>query len=230
MLAKYQRWLIALSKLLLLPLAIIILYLCAVLILGQWRINMMRTDTSSPIAIYVVSNGIHTDIVMPIYTPQWNWRKWVRESDTRTTTPAQYVGIGWGDRRFYLETPNWSDLKASTAIKAISGLNPSALHVTFHANTPDIQQPQVAKIMLSETQYQQLSQQIATYFVQQQGQAVVIRNAAYGDTDAFYEAIGRYNLFMTCNTWTNLQLKNSGAPALMWTPFASQLMRALRSH
>jgi hypothetical protein len=43
----------------------------------------------------------------------------------------------------------------------------------------------------------------------------------YGDNDAFYEAIGSYNLFKTCNTWTNNALKSCGQKACFWTPFES---------
>ena len=44
-------------------------------------------------------------------------------------------------------------------------------------------------------------------------------DANYGKTDAFYEAIGSYSLFHTCNSWTNNTLKISGQKACLWTPF-----------
>ena len=43
-----------------------------------------------------------------------------------------FVGLGWGDKGFYLETPTWADLKTSTALKAVSGYNTTAMHVTFY--------------------------------------------------------------------------------------------------
>ncbi|MCG7656741.1 TIGR02117 family protein [Wielerella bovis] len=210
-------------------LAFLAAYLFAAWSLGQWRVNREQPDAShQTIAVYIVSNGAHTDIVMPMETAQWRWRDWVSETDTKQAQfIAQWVSIGWGDKGFYLETPTWADLKASTAIKAISGFNQTALHVSFQAAEPDEQDARVAKIMLSPEQYQRLSQHISHYFVRQNGKSIAIKNVAYTDLDTFYEAHGRYHAFMTCNTWTNLQLKNSGAPALMWTPFAQSLLQAL---
>ncbi|XQC04883.1 DUF2459 domain-containing protein [Arcobacter cryaerophilus gv. pseudocryaerophilus] len=37
--------------------------------------------------------------------------------------------------------------------------------------------------------------------------------------DAFYEAIGSYSIFHTCNTWTNNLLKKASLPASFWLAF-----------
>ena len=34
-------------------------------------------------------------------------------------------------------------------------------------------------------------------------------NAQYNENDAFYEAIGSYSIFHTCNTWTNNTLRGN---------------------
>ena len=41
----------------------------------------------------------------------------------------------------------------------------------------------------------------------------------YGQNDAFYEAIGSYSIFHTCNTWTNNLLKKASLPASFWLAF-----------
>ena len=41
----------------------------------------------------------------------------------------------------------------------------------------------------------------------------------YGENDAFYEAIGSYSIFHTCNTWTNNLLKKASLPASFWVAF-----------
>ena len=202
-------------------LAVLATYLFAAWSLGQWRVNTARTD--GMIAVYVVSNGVHTDIVMPMDSPQWHWRDWVSEMDTRQPQAvAQYVSIGWGDRGFYLETPTWADLKASTAVKAISGLNQTAMHVTFSTVAPDEHNPQIAKILLMDNEYRALAEQVSHSFARKNGKTRRIQGAAYTDFDVFYEANGRYSALMTCNTWTNQQLKQSGLPAVMWTVIGFQ--------
>ena len=42
-------------------------------------------------------------------------------------------------------------------------------------------------------------------------------DANYGDSDSFYEAKGRYNIFYTCNSWANNALKACNQKACLWT-------------
>ena len=44
-------------------------------------------------------------------------------------------------------------------------------------------------------------------------------DAVYGNHDIFYEAKGSYNLFYTCNTWTNSALKAANQKASLWTVY-----------
>jgi hypothetical protein len=37
--------------------------------------------------------------------------------------------------------------------------------------------------------------------------------------------VGSYNLFHTCNTWTNDALKAGGQKACWWTPFDAGIFR-----
>lgn len=69
--------------------------------------------------IYILTNGVHTDIVMPTKSEQIYWNKKIPYKNTiATDSTYQYIAMGWGDKGFYLETPEWSDLKASVAFKA----------------------------------------------------------------------------------------------------------------
>ena len=53
------------------------------------------------------------------------------ENTKSKDSTAEYLAFGWGDKGFYLDTPEWSDLKASTAFKAAFALGNSAMHTTF---------------------------------------------------------------------------------------------------
>ena len=64
------------------------LYFAAAWVLGNWRTRPPRPAEPRPVAVYLVSNGVHSDIVMPVSTPQWNWRKWANESHTRAAFQA----------------------------------------------------------------------------------------------------------------------------------------------
>ncbi|MCU0438273.1 MAG: TIGR02117 family protein [Raineya sp.] len=177
-------------------------------------------NTSEDVSIYILTNGVHTDIVLPIKTAYIDWSKEIKFENTRSKdTTFQYVALGWGDKGFYLETPTWADLKFSTAFKAAFGLSKTAIHATFYQELKE--NKNCVKIKISAQQYQNLISYIKKSFKSDaEGHFLhIITNANYGKSDAFYEATGSYSLFHTCNTWTNNALKASGQKACVWTPF-----------
>jgi uncharacterized protein (TIGR02117 family) len=153
-----------------------------------------------------------------------NWTDQIKYADTRgNDTSNQYLGMGWGDKGFYLETPTWADLKASVAFKAATGLSTTAIHATFHKAMQIGDSCRM--ITISGRQYQKLIAYIKKSFQHDEnGQIMNIKtNAVYGSTDAFYEAIGSYSMFHTCNTWVNNGLKATGLKSCLWTPFDTGL-------
>lgn len=208
----------------------VFLYLLAALILGVIELHADRDkNMRGDVDIYLMTNGVHTDIVMPMQNEVYDWRRVVNPLLTRAGQPAAYVGIGWGSREFYLNTPTWSDLTPNTAFKAVSGLGDSALHITFHPHAPHEHVDSI-RITLTAAEYERLIEDILPSFKfdPQTHQAIQIPNAFYHDSDVFYEANGRYHLFNTCNTWANTRLKKSGLKAVVWTPFSGSLMNAYR--
>lgn len=172
------------------------------------------------VTIYLLSNGVHTDIVVPVKTDWMDWSQWVKfEHTTGKDSTAKYVGFGWGDKGFYLETPTWADLRFSVAFKAAFALSKSAIHATFHHRLEEGEQ--CRSIKMGAAEYRQLVEYIADSFQRTEtGEIIYIpTNANYGSTDAFYEATGSYSLFHTCNTWANNALKACGQKASLWTPF-----------
>ncbi|RYG52453.1 MAG: TIGR02117 family protein [Chitinophagaceae bacterium] len=176
--------------------------------------------TQKNIPIYLRSNGVHMDIVMPVRTALKDWSLDLPFQDTRSgDTSYQYLAFGWGDRGFYLETPTWSDLKASTAFKAAFGLGKTAIHTTYYYNMEENEK--CIRLYVNNDQLQRLIHYIEKSLqTGTNGKPIVIpTEARYGQHDAFYEAKGTYSLFHTCNTWTNNALKASGQKACWWTPF-----------
>ena len=174
--------------------------------------------------IYLLTNGVHTDIVVPAKHRLIDWTKEVRYADTRGGDSSQpWLAMGWGDKGFYLETPTWADLKASVAFKAATGLSTTAIHATFH---PEMRVgDSCRKVSISERQYQRLIGYIRSSFQKDSaGHFINIKtNANYGNSDAFYEAFGSYSMFHTCNTWVNNGLKFTGLKHCLWTPFDTGL-------
>jgi uncharacterized protein (TIGR02117 family) len=214
-----KRLLRFLLKTILALIGAITLYLAA-----AWICSRIGVPAQGPhkaeIAIYIKTNGVHTDLVVPVRTAERDWNKLIPFSNTRDKdTTSTYVGIGWGDRGFYLETPTWDDLKASTAFKAAFGLSSSAIHATFYNQLAEDEH--CIRIDISKEQYARLIRYIDRSFQTDSTglPRLIPTNAVYGAADAFYEAKGRYNIFKTCNTWTNAGLKVAGQKAALWAPF-----------
>lgn len=171
-------------------------------------------------AIYILSNGIHTDIVMPAANKAINWTEKIPYANTlKADSTYHYLAIGWGDKKFYLETPEFSDLKLVTAVKAISGLGTSAMHTTYYQNM--VEDKQCKKVMISDAQYRKLTEYVSNSFQPDaSGNFIKVNtNIRYDSGDAFYEAKGSYSIFTTCNTWTNNALKACGQRSCLWTIF-----------
>lgn len=202
-------------------LAFILLYFLSAFFLSRISVGE-ENSANTEYEIYISSNGVHTDIAVPLKTKVVDWTQYVKfEHTISKDTTANFVSFGWGDKGFYLETPTWADLKFSVAFNAAFGLSHSAIHATFYEKMKE--NDSCFKIYVSKEQYLKLSDYIKNSFkYDKQGNTIHIEtDANYGNNDAFYEAIGSYSLFHTCNTWTNNGLKESGLKACFWTPFES---------
>jgi uncharacterized protein (TIGR02117 family) len=199
--------------------AFLLVYLFAAYTLS--RISLAaENDTPKDIPIYIRTNGVHTDIVVPVHHELFDWSKEIKVTHTQANdTNFSHLALGWGDKGFYLETPTWADLKVSTAFKAATGLSNTAIHATYLDKVKE--DLSCKKIEISQSQYKRLIQFITSSFQKdKEGHFMHIKtNANYGKTDAFYEANGSYSLLHTCNTWANNGLKASGQKCCFWTPF-----------
>ncbi len=195
----------------------LVLYVVLALLISKISVNSDVSQENKKIEIFILSNGVHTDIVVPIKNEFKDWSKEIRFQQTKSKDSLiNYLAFGWGDKGFYLNTPEWSDLKASTAFKAAFGLSTSAMHTTFYKKMKE--DVDCKKIKISDDEYQKLITYISESFNRDTYKNVQwISGNSYGNRDAFYEANGSYNLFYTCNTWANNALKAANQKASLWT-------------
>ncbi len=197
---------------------ILISYGIIVTLMSYVSVNNDKIASNEPkIDIFILSNGVHTDIVVPIKTDTFDWSKQIQFEHTKSKdSTAKYLAMGWGDRGFYLETPTWADLKASTALKAVTGFSSSALHTTFYKSMKE--DAYCKKIQISTRDYQNLVVFINDSFEKRSGDNIkIVTDAVYGKNDIFYEAKGSYSLFYTCNSWANQALKAANQKAALHT-------------
>jgi uncharacterized protein (TIGR02117 family) len=208
---------------------IILWFLCAWLFPKIKYSSNLQTINNSSVTIFVKSNGVHTDIVMPKYTSGFNWTEFIDEQMFLDVDHSfNYVAIGWGDKGFYLETPTWDDLKLQTAFNAAFGLSNTALHVTFYKNITINQH--IKKITLSKTSYLKLVNYIKQSFKLTNNHIILLKHPNYGLYDNYFEANGTYSLFKTCNVWTGNALKEADVPIGLWTPLAFGVMDNLEKN
>lgn len=207
---------------------LLMLYLFMTLLLGLLPVNKDFTNAAGGIEILVITNGVHADLVMPVQTPYIDWRKHIPTEHFRTVDPSfRYVAIGWGDKGFYINTPEWSDLTASTALRALFMPSPTAMHVSYYRQLP-LHVPDYVRLQVTAEQYQALIAYILPYFkTNEDGRFILIPGAAYSHNDNFYEAFGDYHLFNTSNNWTNRGLKAAGIRAAVWSPLDRGIMYQL---
>lgn len=216
---KLKKMALLLLKIIGVILGIVIFYVICAVTIPLIGVPAEKTTESKSIEAYILTNGVHTDIVVPVKSEVFDWSKEIPFEDTKSKrTDFKYLSVGWGDKGFYLDTPEWKDLKASTAIKAAFWMSESAMHCTFYDKMKEGED--CKKIMLTKTQYQNLIQFIRDKFDRDaSGKVQLIKtDAVYGDNDAFYDAKGRYSFLDTCNTWANDALKVAGQKAALWSP------------
>ncbi len=204
-------------------------YFLFALVLGLLPVNARFLPANSGVTIFVLSNGVHTDIVVPTVSEEIDWRESIDPGLFPTDVrQAPYLGIGWGDKGFYLETPTWAELKPSVAFRAAFLPSPTAMHVTYHLQTPQVDE-KCHSIRISREQYRQLIDYIQHSFQRPNGAPLLIEGRGYGPTDNFYEAIGAYNMIKTCNMWVVGGLKKIGVRTAVWSPFDKAIFFQLRS-
>ena len=125
---KVRSWAKRLFKLILLA----IFAYVAILIVGLIPVNSDFQRSEEGITIYVISNAVHADLVLPKSTSTIDWsQKFLGSKFAEDNKDDSHIAFGWGDRGFFLETETWDDFKLSTAANALLLPSGSCMHVAF---------------------------------------------------------------------------------------------------
>lgn len=191
-------------------------------ILGLLSIVVVMTFTSTghkedggPVTIYLISNEIHTDLVLPVRTEAFDWENFW-DPDDFESRPSEWVEFGWGDREFYQEVPTWNEFTFSVAARALFFPGEAAMHINYVEGSPE-NYPSSARLQISVETYRKLVESIKKQFKTKNGKLVVYGNG-YDKTDNFYAAHGSFSLINTCNVWTSDRLGEAGLKHPLWSP------------
>jgi uncharacterized protein (TIGR02117 family) len=206
-------------------LALPILYFLAALVLGAVPANRGWSEAEAGVKIFVRTNGVHTWILVPKVTEDMDWRPLVPGEHVRDKGwgAGNYVALGYGNRTFYLETPTWGDLSMKNAFLAAFGRGRSLMHAD-HDHDPQAGEDQ-RPITLSREEYRRLvAFARASFQRDSRGRTIPLIGRGYGGSDMFYEAVGPYSAFYTCNSWTGRALREAGVKTGLWTPLSQSIM------
>ena len=176
-------------------------------------------DTGA-VEIMLETNGVHTALVLPLVTPERDWRPVCPASDTAAPgRPYTHVSVSWGEREVFLNTPTWWDLSPMTVLRIIGIGGDGMLHIAHYVRPAPA--PDIRPFRITRAQYRRLVAEIDRALPQGQR----ISYPGYDDYDVFYEAPGRYTMTRTCNQWTSDTLAAAGVRTGWWTPFAGGVMK-----
>jgi uncharacterized protein (TIGR02117 family) len=191
--------------------------------------NHQFRETPQGIPVYVVSNGFHTEIIVPLREPRTRQDWLLSLQDTSLSqqfASNQYIGFGWGNEGFYRASYGGRFPGPGIILRALLPA-PTLVHVSFYPGAP---QParRVISLHISEDEYRQLYAGLRSAFAAATTPPRRSTAPGYSAQDVFFQGSGRYHAFHTCNDWTNRTLSTAGVRAAWKAPFAFSVLYQLR--
>ncbi len=164
--------------------------------------------TAEPLAvgaetIHVVSHGRHSGIVIPAEAIQ-SQLPGLRQRFGNTPN----IEFGWGDKGFYQAR----EITTGLTLQALFWPTPAVVHVVaVPAQVAGyFPESQVEKLFLGAQEYSSLVSFVSRSFHKnREGKIEELESGIYGESQ-FYQAVGDFYLFNTCNKWTAKGLKSAG--------------------
>ena len=198
-----------------LPLVALALYTAAAF--GALLLVPEASEPEEGVIIYACDNGVHTDLIVPAAAGGADWRElFGQQAFIAPVAAFDHIGLGWGSRDFYINTPTWADVDVATAVKSVLW-DETVLHVEYRPRP--VASENCRPWRTDPASYQQIVAFILDS-LRLSGEMPVQAATGYGARDAFFVANGRYTILETCNQWTGRALRLAGAPVAPWTPYS----------
>jgi uncharacterized protein (TIGR02117 family) len=199
----------------------LLLYLAAALIGSVVPVNRGWQEPERGVTIYLASNGIHADLILPARAEGLDWEPLLpKQHFARPRPGARWIAFGSGEERVYLDTPRWRDITLRTVWAGLAGGN-RVMHVEWVADPSYA----VREIRLRPEEYRRLWAAVRAEFqLDPRGRPRKVDAPGYGGSDAFYWATGQANAVRTCNSWAADRLRIAGVRTSLWSPFVQGLV------
>ncbi|MBS1256568.1 MAG: hypothetical protein MAG581_02393 [Deltaproteobacteria bacterium] len=162
-----------------------------------------ESETTPANEVYVVNHGWHTGFVVAAPDIQ----QIIPELKQRFGN-IPYLEFGWGDSEFYQA----EETTTGITLKAIFFPSDSVVHAVAVPTRADkyFQQSEVEKFCLGDAEFSSLLEFISgSFFRDEPGKVQQLKHGIYGDSQ-FYQGVGDFHIFNTCNKWTARGLERAG--------------------
>ena len=162
-------------------------------------IKLGKIKNGGSIKLYIYKDSIHSDYLF--------------QSDLFSDTfysQGKFIKIGWGDRKIFLETKSWGELKIKDFLCAFFGLNKTVLRVDFLDDIPD----KCKIIEIDKNQFGIIKKHILNSFENK----LIEKKPEYYQIGNFYESNLKYNCVTNCNNWVHRGLRKAQISNRIWCP------------
>jgi len=205
---------------LLLVISLVLVYLLLIPLGSLIPVNLKYQPAQNGVEVFVSTNGMHVDFILPTQNHLFDWSQLIDSQPfAKEIREYPFLGLGWGDWGFYVELDEWENLSPKLAAKTLlNPKTPTLMHIIGYEELP-YDKLEVAKIVISYTQYLKLCEFIQTGFALDENQQIDhLPKLGYTEHDNFYKGHGSYHAFHTCNYWVNKGLKKIGVRTPLWSP------------
>jgi uncharacterized protein (TIGR02117 family) len=196
--------------------AVIALYMLFVTLGAMMPGQTAQLDQTPKTTTVLLAGGvIHYDFLLPLNDVTRARLSWLGNAGVALDHPeAKWLVVGWGARDFYTTVGSYTDLRARTIWRGLTG-DTSVMRIDL-AGALSTQSDHLP-VMLSGAQYGALLDQIEASFAQADNTQPLEIDGLSG-TDVFFPARGQFNFMTTCNVWIGQTLRAAGVRFGIWTP------------
>lgn len=186
-------------------------------------------DANTPVAVYLLDNGFHTDLAVP--RAALERRGGPLGQAVATLAPGDWILIGWGDATFYVDQSPISDRLPDGARAFFRPGNPSVLMLDPERHDPRDRYAadRRAALRLSPVAFDRMAGRIEAS-LDLSGGAPRLAVARPGDDARFFAGRETFSILHLCNHWTAGVLNAGGVtirPAR--SVFSGEVMRSVRA-
>ena len=202
----------------------------AVAALLTWTKPGDATPTGAPdtLVVQVLDNGFHTDMAVPRAALVRRGGPLARA--VAGLAPGDWILIGWGDARFYVDRSPIADRLPDGARAFLRPGNPSVVMLDPVTADPRLSYGEdSAALTLTQAQFDRLAARVEASLDLSNG-APHIATARPGDDARFFASRETFSILHLCNHWTADVLNAGGVPVRPVQSITSaEVMRSVRA-